>query len=106
MNAHARISVHMNVDEKAKYGTQYLPVSTSPAFWEGAGMITVAMYTTVRAPLVARFRHLVRLWLDETANISSIEDMVAHPAYQEIIGMGPAAIPLLFEELERDPNHW
>ena len=29
-----------------------------------------------------------------------------HPAYQQIIGMGPAAIPWLLAELEREPDHW
>ncbi|HIK12728.1 MAG TPA: hypothetical protein IGS52_21125 [Oscillatoriaceae cyanobacterium M33_DOE_052] len=30
----------------------------------------------------------------------------SHPAYQEIIAMGSAAIPLLLRELEQRPNHW
>jgi hypothetical protein len=38
--------------------------------------------------------------------MSSIDDMIAHPAYREIIGMGSAAIPLLLDELETEPNHW
>jgi hypothetical protein len=29
-----------------------------------------------------------------------------HPAYQQIIGIGPAAVPLLLRELERDVDHW
>lgn len=38
--------------------------------------------------------------------MSSIDDMIAHPAYLEIIGMGPSALPFLLDELERAPNHW
>jgi hypothetical protein len=26
--------------------------------------------------------------------------------YQRIIGMGPAVVPLILEELEREPGHW
>ena len=26
--------------------------------------------------------------------------------YQRIIGMGPAAVPLILEELQREPDHW
>ena len=54
----------------------------------------------------ARFRRLAEIWLAAVLNISSVEDMILHPAYQEIIGMGPAVLPLLLEELEREPNHW
>jgi hypothetical protein len=39
--------------------------------------------------------------------MSSTSDMVAHPAFEEIVGMGPAVIPLLLQELERDrAGHW
>jgi hypothetical protein len=29
-----------------------------------------------------------------------------HPAYQAIIGMGPAALPLIFREPEMRGGHW
>ena len=29
-----------------------------------------------------------------------------HPAYQQIIGMGEEALPLILEELSRRPGHW
>jgi hypothetical protein len=32
--------------------------------------------------------------------------MAAHPAYQEIIGMGPEVVPLLLADLARQPDHW
>jgi len=63
-------------------------------------------YLTDPAPLVARFRRLANLWISETINVSILDDVITHPAYQEIIGMGPAAIPLILDELEREPNHW
>lgn len=37
---------------------------------------------------------------------SSIHDMVSHPAYLQIIGMGKEALPLLVDELRREPDHW
>lgn len=33
-------------------------------------------------------------------------DMVMHPSYQKIIGMGPQAIPWLLERLEERGGHW
>jgi hypothetical protein len=51
-------------------------------------------------------RRLATAWLTETAYISSSSDLVAHPAFQEIVGMGPAVIPLLLRELENGTGHW
>ena len=32
--------------------------------------------------------------------------MVEHPAYQSIIRMGPAVVPLILRELQREPDYW
>ncbi len=45
-------------------------------------------------------------WRRETAPLSSITEMVLHPAYQRIIGMGRAALPFILAELVRQPGHW
>src|SRR6266540_3625363 len=52
------------------------------------------------------FRRLAAVWLTETAYVSSTTDMVAHPAFQEIVAMGPPVVPLLLRELERGTGHW
>lgn len=54
----------------------------------------------------ARFDALVGWWMEETALSSSLRDIVAHPAYQQIIALGPAALPLILRDLERQPRHW
>jgi hypothetical protein len=54
----------------------------------------------------SKFRRLADQWLRETAHISSIKKACMHPAYQRIIGMGPAVVPYLLRELERNPDHW
>ena len=56
--------------------------------------------------LERRFRELAKKWHKETRFISSVTKMVTHPAYLRIIGMGPAAVPLLLRELERTRDHW
>src|SRR5262245_23704890 len=53
-----------------------------------------------------KFRRLADAWLAGTAYASSSSDLVAHPAFQEIVGMGPAVIPLLLSELENRTGHW
>jgi hypothetical protein len=32
--------------------------------------------------------------------------MAMLPPYQQIIGMGPPAVPLILEELRREPDQW
>lgn len=53
-----------------------------------------------------RFARLAARWKDETGHLSSITPMVLHPAYQRIIEMGSAALPLILEDLSRTQDHW
>jgi hypothetical protein len=46
------------------------------------------------------------LWLVETSTYSSLTDIAMHPAYQEIIGLGPDVLPLIFRDLEEQPRFW
>jgi len=52
-----------------------------------------------------RFHQLARRWRKETAHLSSVTRMAAHPAYREIVAMSWSAVPLLLAELERKPDH-
>jgi hypothetical protein len=52
------------------------------------------------------FHQLVGEWKVATALTSSGSDMVLHPAYQRIIGMGTAVVGLILAELRREPDHW
>jgi len=54
----------------------------------------------------SRFYELRQKWENETAILSSINEISMHPAYQQIIGMGSDAIPFIIKELETNPNHW
>jgi hypothetical protein len=54
----------------------------------------------------AEFDRLSRIWLDETMITSSLTRMIKHPAYQEIIQMGPRVIPPILRDLEREPKMW
>jgi hypothetical protein len=59
-----------------------------------------------RLTLEQKFQRLAAIWRAETCYLSSPTAMVNHPAYQEIIGLGPAAVPLVLRELEQRPAHW
>src|SRR5437588_8689216 len=45
--------------------------------------------------------HLLERWRDETAYLSDSTQILGHPAYQELIALGPAALPFLFRDLEQ-----
>jgi hypothetical protein len=55
---------------------------------------------------VIKFATLEKEWKEATVVLSSITEMVMQPAYQQIIGMGPSAIPLIFQSMMREPDHW
>ncbi len=56
--------------------------------------------------VIQRFRGLVDVWRRECAVLSSTTQKAIHPAYQQIIGMGRDALPLILRELEETPDHW
>ena len=53
-----------------------------------------------------KFNQLKRQWEEESRFLSSISEIVMHPAYQSIIGMGKAAIPFIIRDLVESQNHW
>ncbi|MGA2735576.1 MAG: hypothetical protein ABSG35_23655 [Syntrophobacteraceae bacterium] len=57
-------------------------------------------------PPLERFIKLRDEWQRDTEFLSSIHAMISHPAYLQIIGMGPVAVPLLINELQNEPDYW
>jgi len=68
-------------------------------------MSTIPIRDVPQAPLEEtveqRVRRLLATWREETAVISSSTVLVSHPAYRELIALGPAALPYLFRDLEQ-----
>ena len=68
------------------------------------------MTDTLTAPdaasIESKFTELAELWRLETGPLSSITAKAMHPAYQRIIGMGPAVLPCLLRALEQKPEQW
>jgi hypothetical protein len=59
-----------------------------------------------KLPLRLEFEMLKRTWKGATRFHSSVSYMTSHPAYQRIIGMGWAAVPLILGALRRKPDFW
>ena len=53
-----------------------------------------------------RFARLVAEWKVGRGHSSKLKDLAMHPAYQQIIGMGERAVPLLIEEMKERPDQW
>lgn len=53
-----------------------------------------------------RFRRLAAEWKEESRYLSNTAQMAMLRPYQRIIGMGEPVVPLILEELRREPDHW
>jgi hypothetical protein len=53
-----------------------------------------------------RFRRLADDWKEQARFLSDSRRMAMLRPYQAIIGMGLPVVPLILEELQREPNHW
>lgn len=62
--------------------------------------------TEISDDVERRFLALAVLWKYGQGPSSSLADMISHPAYLQIIGLGRNVLPFLFQELAREPDHW
>ena len=62
--------------------------------------------TQVATPIRERFDELKDDWKSKTRHLSNTAQISLVFSYQQIIGMGPAVVPLILAELEREPDHW
>jgi hypothetical protein len=53
-----------------------------------------------------RFQRLAAVWHRDTDFLSSMSEADSHPAYQEIIRMGPDVLPFLLRDLQTNHTHW
>lgn len=65
-----------------------------------------ATETYQRSAQQSEFSRLAEEWKRDTADESSPSRVAMHPAYQRIIGMGPAALPWILADLERTHDDW
>jgi hypothetical protein len=53
-----------------------------------------------------KFRRLATTWKNAVALLSSSHARETHPAYLDIIALGPPVLPLLLRDLEEHETHW
>lgn len=76
-----------------------LPVAQTPILSAQSG-------TFAESKMAAEFRRLASSWENATSDLSAIDDIVGDPSYRQIVAMGAAALPFIFAELQREPDHW
>jgi hypothetical protein len=54
----------------------------------------------------ARFERLRQRFEEETAQVSSVHEMVEASAFRDIVAMGSEAVPMLVADLERTDAPW
>ncbi|MFN0147479.1 MAG: guanylate kinase [Dehalococcoidia bacterium] len=66
----------------------------------------MATITAVDPATSRRFEQLARKWARDTRFMSDIDAIVRHPAYLEVMRLGPQVVPLILHRLEQEPDHW
>lgn len=79
------------------------PVSRA---WTADSFLPVPEAAVPAPDIRARFQSLAQRWREETEFHSAPSALFMHPAYQEIIGLGPAVLPLMLADLEKTRDHW
>jgi len=62
--------------------------------------------TSAGVDIRERFQRLVSEWKQQSRFLSNTAQIAMLRPYQRIIGMGRAAVPLILEELQREPDQW
>lgn len=86
--------------------TEGLSKESNVIVFQWLGATDHYFFPVTRETPAQKFRALATAWRNETRVLSSATEMAMHPAYQQIIGMGSVAIPLLLRELQKKPDHW
>jgi hypothetical protein len=81
---------------------------------EGVFVLAISICKNCGEPLAAeqdgnareRFQQLAAQWKEKSQHLSNTAQMAMLKPYQQIIGMGDRALPLILEELQREPDHW
>lgn len=90
-----------------EYSVESLPPTAAwAAFAEVFIAAEASRHRKATALVAALFADCLSKWSADTQYTSSATDLVLHPSYQRIIGLGPDVLPFIFRELEKDGAHW
>jgi hypothetical protein len=84
--------------------TEGLPARTS--FGSGFARRVNSVDASVKPEIRDRFRRLAAEWKERSRYISNTAQLAVLKPYQQIIGMGLPAVPLILAELQQEPDQW
>jgi hypothetical protein len=68
--------------------------------------MSTSFQTTSEAGVRERFRRLSAEWKVQSRYLSNTAQMAILKPYQRLVGMGLSAVPLILDELLREPDQW
>ena len=68
--------------------------------------VSKAKPVSIQQNIDVQFASLASEWKHSVRIISDWNQMILHPCYQRIIGLGPNVIPLILKDLEQNGGHW
>ncbi len=75
--------------------------------WEARDrQLASAAQSSTDEGLRVAFEELALAWSAGTAHLSSPMKLVEHPAYRQIIGLGPAVLPFILRDLAETGRFW
>ncbi len=74
--------------------------------WQWSGIPGPSLYWYSSRDLERKFAELTAEWKAQTRFVSSAHTLFLNRSYQQIIGLGRQAIPLILRELEERPANW
>jgi hypothetical protein len=93
----------LNIDRLV--GQENIPVGKSKnLYWRDYAEYQQNIKSVWRVSKV--FFDCLSKWKEETELSSSMTDIILHPSYQRIIGLGPDAVPFVLQELEANGGLW
>jgi hypothetical protein len=98
--SHVQARIREHVREDWSLDATQIPISDD--------FINVQIHSSENAQeeISKRFDALARTWRRETEKYSNLTKIVTHPAYQQIIALGPIVIPHILKSLQRQTDHW
>ena len=98
----ATVSSYEQVTKETTYSSTYMDPTLSLVSEDVYAVTDVRTTTETQS----EFERLAAVWKQETAHLSSLSMIAEHRAYQEVIGMGKEAIPLILRDLENAQAQW
>jgi hypothetical protein len=98
---------HPELDDTFSYITTLVEGRAKQYARSGSGCASAyRLFCPSKESASTKFERLATCWRTGTRFVSDETELLMHPAYLEIIGMGPFALPLIFEEMSVRGGAW